>query len=70
MLHRLHASEVRGGCVSSFVPCISPYSKPFPLQAPLLIYMFTLKGGGEWRGGNSSVFDVSAYHFTEFSCHS
>lgn len=47
MLHRLHASKVSEGCVSSFVPCTSPCPKP-SLPHPFLIYKFTLKGGGKW----------------------
>lgn len=53
MLHRLHASKVSEGCVSSFVPCTSPCPKP-SLPHPFLIYRFTLKGGGKWGFGGET----------------
>lgn len=54
MLHRLHASKVSEGCVSSFVPCTPPCPKP-SLPHPFLIYRFTLKGGGRWRVGEKHL---------------
>lgn len=61
MLHRLHASKVNEGCVSSFVPCTSPCPKP-SLPHPFLSYRFTLKGGGKWGVGEKHLSILSKVH--------
>lgn len=61
MLHRLHASKVSEGCVSSFVPCTSTCPKP-SLPHPFLIYRFTLKGGGKWGVGEKHFSILNKVH--------
>lgn len=59
MLHRLHASKVSEGCVSSFVPCTSPCPKP-SLPHPLFNLQVWFKRG--WQMGEKHLSILNKLH--------